>query len=39
MDYKGILIEIKGNKARVKIDGMGLQLSAVFDLKNLENDE
>jgi transcription antitermination factor NusG len=39
MDYKGILIEIKGNKARVKIDGMGLQLSAVFDLKNLENVE
>lgn len=37
MDYKGIVLEINGNKARVKIDSMGLQLSAVFDLKNLEN--
>ncbi len=37
MDYHGIVLEIKGNKARVKIDSMGMQLSAVFDLKNLEN--
>lgn len=39
MNYKGIVLEIKGNKARVKIDSMGMQLSAVFDLKNLENVE
>ena len=36
MNYKGIVIEIKGNKARVNIDSMGLQLSAVFDTKNLQ---
>jgi hypothetical protein len=39
MNYKGIVLEIKGNKARVKIDSMGMQLSAVFELKNLENVE
>ncbi|MEX0635189.1 MAG: UpxY family transcription antiterminator [Ferruginibacter sp.] len=37
MNYKGIVLQINGNKARVKIDSMGLQLSAVFELKNLEN--
>ncbi len=36
MNYKGIVIELKGNKARVKIESMGLQLSAVFDVKNLQ---
>lgn len=36
MNYKGIVIEVLGNKARVKIESMGLQLSAVFDKKNLE---
>lgn len=36
MNYKGIVLEIMGNKARVNIESMGLQLSAVFDVKNLE---
>jgi transcription antitermination factor NusG len=36
MNYKGIVLEMMGNKARVKIESMGMQLSAVFDKKNLE---
>lgn len=36
MDYKGIIIEVWGNKAKVKIDSMGLQLTAFFDRANLE---
>ena len=36
MNYKGILIELKGSKATVHINSMGLVLSAVFDKKNLE---
>ncbi len=36
MNYKGIVIEVKGNKAKVYIESMGLQLSAVFDVKNLQ---
>lgn len=36
MNYKGIVVEVKGNKARVDIESMGLQLSAVFDVKNLQ---
>ena len=36
MNYKGILVELIGNKARVKIESMGLQLSAQFDKNNLE---
>ena len=36
MNYKGLVLELNGNKARVKIESMGLQLSAVFDRKNLE---
>jgi transcription antitermination factor NusG len=36
MNYQGILLEIKGSKAKVKIESMGLQLSANFDKKNLE---
>jgi len=35
MNYKGIVVEIIGNKARVNIESMGVQLSAVFDVKNL----
>ena len=37
MNYEGVLIEISGNRALVKIESMGLQLSAHFDKKNLEN--
>ena len=36
MNYQGLLLEINGNKAKVKIESMGIQLSAVFDKKNLE---
>lgn len=36
MNYRGILMEVSGNKAIVKIESMGLQLTAVFDKKNLE---
>lgn len=36
MNYKGIVMEVLGNNARVKIDGMGLQLSAIFESNNLE---
>ena len=37
MNYEGILLELSGNRAFVKIESMGLQLSAHFDKKNLEN--
>lgn len=35
MDYKGIVLEVQGNKAKVLIDSMGLMLTAFFDRKNL----
>lgn len=36
MNYQGILLEVLGNKASVKIESMGLQLTAVFDKTNIE---
>lgn len=36
MNYRGIVIELHGNKAKVRIESMGLLLSAFFDKKNLE---
>ena len=36
MNYKGIVIEVLGSRAVVKIDNLDLQLSAHFDKKNLE---
>jgi transcription antitermination factor NusG len=36
MNYKGIILELHGNRAKVKIESMGMQLSAFFDKKNLE---
>jgi transcription antitermination factor NusG len=36
MNYQGILLEVQGNRASVRIESMGLQLTAVFDKKNLE---
>ncbi len=36
MNYKGLVLEVMCNKARVRIDSMGLLLSAVFEKKNLE---
>ena len=36
MDYHGILLELKGKKASVRIESMGVQLTALFDKHNLE---
>ncbi len=36
MNYRGIVLELNGNKAKVRIESMGIQLSAYFDKKNLE---
>lgn len=36
MNYKGIVVEVLGNRAVVKIDTLDLQLSAHFDKSNLE---
>lgn len=36
MNYEGIVVEVFGNRAFVKIDSLGLQLSAHFDKNNLE---
>lgn len=36
MDYKGILVEMSGSKVRVRIESMGLLLSAVVEKKNVE---
>ncbi len=36
MNYNGIVIEVLGSRAVVKIDNLDLQLSAHFDKKNLE---
>ena len=36
MNYNGVLIEINGSRAKVRIETMGVQLSANFDKNNLE---
>jgi transcription antitermination factor NusG len=36
MNYKGIVLEVLGNKAKVKIDSMNIILTAIFEQKNLE---
>ena len=36
MNYRGIVVEIKGNRAKIRINSMGMQLSAYFDKKNIE---
>ena len=35
MNYKGIVLEVNGNIAKVKIDGMGLELTASFNKNNV----
>lgn len=35
MDYQGVIVEVQGNRARVAINSMGVELSAVFDQANL----
>ncbi|MGG9964683.1 UpxY family transcription antiterminator [Ferruginibacter sp. SUN106] len=39
MNYHGILLQISGNRASVKIESMGLQLITSIDKKNLEKVE
>ena len=36
MNYQGILLQVSGNRASVKIESMGLQLITVIDKNNLE---
>lgn len=36
MNYQGILLNVSGNRASVRIESMGLQLTAFFDRKNIE---
>ena len=36
MNYRGIIMEVSGNMAKVKIDSMGMDLIAFFDKNNLE---
>ena len=36
MNYEGILLELYGSRAFVKIESMGLQLSAHFDKNNIQ---
>ena len=36
MNYHGMLIELSGNRAKVRIESMGIILQAQFDKKNLE---
>jgi transcription antitermination factor NusG len=36
MNYKGIVVEVMGNKARVNIESMGIALVALLDASNLE---
>ncbi len=35
MNYKGMVLEVLGNNARVLINSMGISLHAIFDKKNL----
>ena len=36
MNYRGVVIEVSGSRAKVKINSMGIELSAYFDKANLE---
>ena len=38
MDYKGIVLEVRGNKARVQIQTLGVSLEAVFSVNQLMSD-
>ena len=35
MSYRGIVVDVLGNKASVQIDSMGIRLSAIFKKANL----
>jgi transcription antitermination factor NusG len=36
VNYRGIVLEVLGNRAKVLIESMGLKLSATIDTKNLQ---
>jgi transcription antitermination factor NusG len=36
MNYSGIIIQVRGSRAIVNIESMGVELSALFDQKNLQ---
>jgi transcription antitermination factor NusG len=36
MNYKGIVLEVRGNRAFVKVQSLGVELNALFDVKNLQ---
>jgi transcription antitermination factor NusG len=36
MNYKGLVLEVIDNKAKVQIESMGLALTAIFERKNLK---
>lgn len=36
MNYRGMILELQGNRAKVRIESMGVEMSAFFDKKNLE---
>ncbi|MEQ1554210.1 MAG: UpxY family transcription antiterminator [Ferruginibacter sp.] len=36
MNYKGIIVEIFGNKAKVKLESMGIAITAIIERSNLE---
>ena len=36
MNYRGLVVDVAGNKARVLISSMGLQLQAMFDKSDLK---
>lgn len=38
MDYKGIVLEVLGNKVKIKIEALGVGLSAIFEKNNLEKE-
>ncbi|MBX2887517.1 MAG: UpxY family transcription antiterminator [Ferruginibacter sp.] len=35
MDYKGVVVEVLGNRAKVAINSLGLELFAIFEQNNL----
>lgn len=36
MDYKGVVVEVLGNRVKVAINSLGIELSAIFDQQNLQ---
>lgn len=36
MNFRGMIVEVIGNRARVKLNSLGIELTALFDKSNLE---